>query len=67
MSVNTQTSSSVHISSGVCPEGMSNRRRLWLAGEEGGVEKGKRRGNVEEGGKVLTLTPSLCTANTGTN
>lgn len=37
-------------------------------GREGGMEKGKRRGGTwEEGGKVLTLTPSLCAANTGTN
>lgn len=63
----TQTSSSVHISSGACPEGMSNLRHLWLAGGEG-WRKGKGEGGTwEEGGKMLTLTPSLCAANTGTN
>lgn len=64
--VNTQTSSNAHISSGMCPEGMSNLRHLWLAGREE-WRKGKGEGTWEEGGKVLTLTPSLCAANTGTN
>ncbi len=45
----TQTSSNVHISSGACPEGMSNLRHLRLAGRQGGMEKGKSRGNVGRG------------------
>lgn len=65
-SVNTQISSNVHISSGTCPEGMSDLRHLWLAGREG-WRKEKGEGMREDRGKVLTLTPSLCAANTGTN
>lgn len=62
----TQASSNAHISSCMCPEGMLNVRHLWLAGSEGWMD-GEREKERERGRKVLSLTPSLCAANTGTN
>lgn len=63
-----QTSSSVHISSSVCPEGMSNLRPLWLAGRGKGWREGKGEGNVGRGRESADSdTISLYAANTGTN
>lgn len=54
---NTQTSSNAHISSGVCPEGMSDLRHLWLAVKEG-WRKGKGEGRGRESADSDTV--SVC-------